>query len=247
MGTQWLRVPQQRPEASARLVCLPHAGGAAGFYAPWASRLDSSIELVSVAYPGRGDRMADEMYDDLALMSRHIAEAVLDQDDERPVALFGHSMGAPVALEVARVLQRAGRPAVHLFASGSRDGALPPPSSPPSEDPDVVVAQLVALGGTDPDLADDPAFRELVVPYVVGDTRLLHGYRMDPEPVLDCPVTAIVGDVDESADRRPWRSLTHAAYVERLVPGGHFYLDDDPPLAVLARAMAARTTKGPLG
>ena len=110
-------------------------------------------------------------------MSRHIAEAVLDQDDERPVALFGHSMGAPVALEVARVLQRAGRPAVHLFASGSRDGALPPPSSPPSEDPDVVVAQLVALGGTDPDLADDPAFRELVVPYVVGDTRLLHGYR----------------------------------------------------------------------
>lgn len=58
----WLRVYDAisgSPEV--RLVCFPHAGGTASSYAPWRGRLDDRIELVSVRYPGREDRLAEPM------------------------------------------------------------------------------------------------------------------------------------------------------------------------------------------
>ena len=42
-----------------------------------------------------------------------------------PYSLFGHSMGAFVAFEVAHALSRLGRPPAHLFVSAQRGPRLP--------------------------------------------------------------------------------------------------------------------------
>jgi surfactin synthase thioesterase subunit len=236
MNSEWLRVPLPRPGAGLRLVCLPHAGGSAGFFTGWANRVDPEVEIVSVAYPGRADRLLDDLCDDLVEMAADIAQAVVTADD-RPVALFGHSLGAVAALEVARALQSLGAPLVHLFASGSRNGDVEVSLTLPNEDPDDVIDELVRLGGTDPEIARDPAFRELIVPYVVGDVRMLHGYHMTPAPILDCDVTTIVGSDDADADRRPWSALTRGRFTEHDVLGGHFYLIDSPPFSVLSATL----------
>ncbi|MGW2126625.1 thioesterase II family protein, partial [Streptomyces sp. NPDC001758] len=49
-----------------------------------------------------------------------------------PLTLFGHSMGALVAFEVARRIERAGGRVDHLFVSGRRGPATdrPEPSHP---------------------------------------------------------------------------------------------------------------------
>jgi pyochelin biosynthetic protein PchC len=227
----WLDRPVPAPAARHRLICLPHAGGSAGFFRDWGAQLPD-FEVLAVRYPGRGERIAEPLPEDLTLLARDIAAALAASADDRPLVLFGHSMGAAVALETARALERSGIPVAHLFASGSRDGALPPTESGDDGDDEAVVSRLIALGGTGADAAADPLFTQLVLPAVRGDGKLFHSYSFTPDPPLSCPVTAIVGDRDEDADVRPWRGLT-PAFNEHIVAGGHFYLLDLRPFALL--------------
>lgn len=233
--TTWLQCAVPQPDAEQRLVCFPHAGGSASFFREWGRHLPDS-EVHAVRYPGRAERIHEEPPTDLVALAREVADAVEPLAD-RTLALFGHSMGAAVALETARALESRGVAVAHLFASGSRDGECPPPGSP-DDDPDAVTARLVALGGTDAELAADPAFRDLILPYVLADGRMFHGYAMSPEPLLRCPVTTIAGDADPDADRRPWHALTSGTFRERVVPGDHFYLVGAPPYGLLHASLA---------
>jgi surfactin synthase thioesterase subunit len=162
-----------------------------------------------------------------------VASAIQELADGPPIMLFGHSMGAVVALETARELEASGIELAFLWASGSREAPLPPSSDGDEESDDEVIARLLELGGTDAEMAADPVFRELILPYVRGDARMFHSYRMAGAPRLNCPIGAIVGDQDENADRRPWSQLTTSAFLETIVPGGHFYLTTSPPVGLL--------------
>lgn len=225
------------PEARVRLVCFPHAGGSASFFRDWGEGLPG-IEVHAVCYPGRAERIAEPPPTDLRRLAQEIADAVTPLAD-RPVALFGHSMGAPVALETAAALEARGIQPVRLFASGSRNAPYPSAGARQDEEDDAaVVEQLLTLGGTDPELAADPEFQELVLPYVRADGSMFHAYVPEPDLSVRCPVTTITGDADEDADLRPWAELTRGALEEHGVAGDHFYLVAAPPHALIRRSLA---------
>lgn len=232
----WLHRAVPRDDPRTRLICFPHAGGVASFFHGWGERL-GDVEIHAVRYPGRAERIAEPPATDLREMADAIAEAVVPLAD-RPVALFGHSLGAVVALETARSLEARGVAVAHLVVSGSKEGPLPAPDEPDAdEDDDATILRLLELGGTPPELAADPDFQELVLPYVRADGRMFHDYEHRAEPALRCPVTAIAGDVDVDADRRPWTELT-PVFREHVVQGDHFYLIAEPPYALVADILA---------
>ncbi|MEK8172459.1 alpha/beta fold hydrolase [Streptomyces sp. M19] len=113
------------PDCAVRLVCLPHAGGSASFFFPVATALAPTVEVLAVQYPGRQTRRHEPGIDNIPDYADQIFAALRHLDD-RPLALFGHSMGAVLAYEVALRMREAGLPdPVRLFASGRR--ALPVP------------------------------------------------------------------------------------------------------------------------
>lgn len=230
-----------RRDTASRLVCFPHAGGSASFFSGWDALLPD-VEVHAVRYPGRAERISEPCATDLRALAASIAEAIGEAGWAAPVALFGHSLGAVIALETARALDGMGRPAAHLFASGSRDAALPEQAlgDEDAEDDDDVAIQLLELGGTPRELTTDPEFLELVLPYVQADTRLFHSYQHRASPVLSCQVTTITGNKDMHSDRRPWRELT-GSLTEHLVPGNHFYLLDRPPADLIAATVGRFT------
>ena len=199
------------------------------------------MEVHTVCYPGRAARIGDPPPTDLTAMAEEIAAAVESlTGDDLPVALFGHSMGAVVAFESARLLQARGIGPSHLYASGSRSPHFsrvrPGTSADVYDDPDAVTAQLLALGGTDAELLADAAFRDLVLPYVLGDFRMFDAYEYRPDPQLTCPVTAIVGDADpqvSTVQSAAWREVTDGPFRHLTVPGDHFYLAHEPPFPLL--------------
>lgn len=98
--SRWLTRDTARPEAGMRLVYFPHAEGSAGFYRSWGQSL-TEVEVHAVQYPGRADRLDEEPPHDLVRLAADIAEA-LEPLADLPLAFFGHSLGAPIALETAR-------------------------------------------------------------------------------------------------------------------------------------------------
>ncbi|TDD88945.1 thioesterase II family protein [Actinomadura rubrisoli] len=222
----WFRCAETRPWASMRLFCLPHAGGSAVFYRSWAKEVSPAVEVHAAQYPGRADRMADPFVTDAHQLARLLAGAMAPLMD-RPTALFGHSMGAVLAYEVARLLQERGSAPVHVFASGTRAPHDRGEDRVAGRDDDAVVAEIVGLGGTDAEALRDPELRELVLPYVRNDFALIEDYAHRPGTRLAVPITAIVGDSDPHVTEEQaaaWGEVTDGRFALKVLPGDHFYL-----------------------
>ncbi|SFP69316.1 Thioesterase domain-containing protein [Actinomadura madurae] len=223
----WLRRFLPRPDAGLRLICVPHGGGGAGAFLGWAELLPSAVELLAVQYPGRGDRLADPVPRAMAELVTELTDAIAAVAD-RPYALFGHSMGATVAYEVAQEARRRGLPGpVHLVASAREAPHDEKGGDVHRGGDDDLYAELLRLGGTAPDVLADPGLRAMIFACARGDYRLIETYRPLPLPPLDCPVTVFLGDRDpdltpDEAGR--WRHATWARTRLEVFPGDHFYL-----------------------
>src|SRR5438128_2174397 len=94
-------------DAVLRLFCFPCAGGTPLTYHTWNELLPSAIEVSAIQLPGRGFRAREEPCRDLETLARAAADGLRPFLDE-PFALFGHSLGALTAFELARELRRRG-------------------------------------------------------------------------------------------------------------------------------------------
>ncbi|MGP4050471.1 thioesterase II family protein [Streptomyces sp. 2A115] len=229
LAQEWLRSPRPRRRTRLRLVCFPHAGGSARFFYPWLRELPVGVELLAVQYPGRDDRLDEPVPARMDLLADPLAEAVAEVADV-PLVLFGHSMGASVAFEVARRLEGRSPGLVrHLFIS-----ARPAPFNTDAgngrpRDDDTLVRELARLGGTDSTLFDDPEIRATLLPAIRGDYRLIEAYRYRAGPPLTCATTAVVGSHDPEVPNRlaeGWQAATTGTFTLRVMQGGHFYLTD---------------------
>lgn len=223
----WLRRFHPTTRAGARLVCLPHAGGSASYFFPVSRALSPTVDVVAIQYPGRQDRRSEPCLESVADLADGIAEAVRPLTG-LPLSFFGHSLGATLAFEVARRLERDGLPVAGLFASGRRA-----PSRHRDErfhlcDDPGLLAEVRKLSGTAPQLLDDDEVIRMVLPAIRSDYRAAETYRYSPGPPLTCPVVALVGGDDPKVSREEaeaWADHTEGPFRLRVFPGGHFYLN----------------------
>jgi surfactin synthase thioesterase subunit len=230
MESRWLRRYAQRPGEGPRLICFPHAGGAASAYVPLSRALAPAVDVVAVQYPGRQERLREAPAASLTSLARSVADDLVTHlGTGRPYALFGHSMGAVVAYETARRLAELGeRAPVRLFLSGRGAPTPAPPGSDLVRGDEDLLARIRLLGGTATGVLDEPDLLEMVLPALRADYGALSTYRWVPGPQLSMPFTVLVGDadpvvtVDEAA---AWLRQCAVPGEFRTFPGGHFYLD----------------------
>ncbi|SCG46207.1 thioesterase II family protein [Micromonospora halophytica] len=226
---KWVRRFHPAPDCAARLVCLAHAGGSASFFHPVSKALAPEVEVLAVQYPGRQDRRHEPAVDNIADLADHIFDALRDLDD-RPLALFGHSMGAVLGYEVALRRQHAGLPSpAHLFVSGRRAPSRYRDERVHHLSDDRIVSELRALSGTQPAMLADPEVLEMILPAIRSDYHAIETYRHDPDRRLDCPVTVFTGASDPRVsidEARAWEEHTTGPTDLKVLPGGHFFLVD---------------------
>lgn len=207
----------------------------------------AGIEVCPVQLPGREQRHHEQPYSRISALVGALAD-VLGPYLDRPFALFGHSMGALVAYELARQLRREGRPGpAHLAVSAMRAPQLPDPEPPLHWLPDArLVERLRTINGTPPAMLDDPETLALYLPALRADLALVETYVHASEPPLDCPITAFGGDADATVPPdalAAWESRTQAGFALETLPGDHFFVNQSRTelLAALTRSLTGPT------
>lgn len=217
--------------AKRRLYCFPFAGGSAATYRTWPQSLPSGTEVAVLRFPGREPGSADAPLTSIEAMAAFAHTTILG-DGALPFALFGHSMGAAVAYEVASALERSGGPAPqHLFVSARQAPGVLPDREPIHRLPDdqFVDAIEARYGGIPPVVRNEPDLLRMYMGILRADVTAFETYVQLTDHRLACPVTAF-GGIDDThptpEQLAGWADVATGPVATHTFRGGHFYVNE---------------------
>jgi surfactin synthase thioesterase subunit len=212
-----------------QLFCFPYAGASAAIYRRWRAGLPAWIESHPVELPGHGRRFGEPLETSIAGIVAGVLPE-LRRHARGPFALFGHSLGALIAFEVAHALraERAGEPLM-VFASGTHAPSRWEREPDASIDTDAGLrAELARLDGTPGCVMSSPELMELTLPIVRADFQAGQRYRCAPTRRIGCAIHAIGGadDTTDEATLQAWGEHTTCEFARSVLPGGHFFIHE---------------------
>jgi medium-chain acyl-[acyl-carrier-protein] hydrolase len=210
-------------------VCVPYAGGGAAIFRAW--RL-ADAEILAARLPGRENRLREAPLRTIAEMADHLAEAARLFAEELPVALFGHSMGALVAFELARRLTASGAGPLLLIASASAAPSIGRDADPlHTLDDEQLIARLEeAFGDLPAEVKNSRELMQMILPLLRADLEADETYEYRSGEPLACPILVLAGTDEELDDEAlaGWSRETTGAVQVRRVAGDHFFIRTAP-------------------
>lgn len=218
-----------KPQAVFRLFCFPYAGAnAVTVFRPWSQKLPSTIEVCPVQLPGRGFRVSEPLLVNLVETVRQIGKAVVERLD-KPFAFFGHSMGALLAFELARLLRREwGITPQQLIVSGRMAPQIADPDPPTYDLPErEFFEDLQRRNGTPTEVFQHSELMKVILPILRADFKICQTYVYVEEPPLICPITVLGGLTDEVTreELERWKAQTTGRFRLHMLPGDHFFIN----------------------
>ena len=224
------------------LVCLPFAGAGTSFYRPWSADVDPGrLRIVPLQLPGRERRIDEDPQRDVnAAVDDLVAGLPGALAGARRVALFGHSLGAVLAYELAQRLTgisggrasdigASGIEVVRLFVSGSPTPDVRRERRATGLPDEEFLTRVAEFAGLRHEAMADPEMRGLILPMLRADIAMHENYvpgAGDPVPV---PILALRGSGDTlvTADEAlGWAKFTSRDFAYSELPGGHMYLTE---------------------
>ena len=248
---RWIASSTRATKPQLRVYCFSHAGRGASMYAQWRTALGPNVEVCPVQLPGREERFAEPPARRMRMLVDGFLEAVGRELASAPFALFGHSMGAALAYEVARQLREdparqprllivSGAQSPHANARRKRLHDLPEPR---------LLDELRRWNGTPERVLRDPELLEIVLPIIRADLEVLETYNVADDYLLRCDVLALAGTHDPSVSpiaMSHWRDYTRGAFDLHVVAGDHFFVNTNARAvqAIVAAALEKVSDRG---
>lgn len=212
-----------------RLFCLPYAGGSASAFLPWGQMAGEAMSVCPMEPPGRGTRFHEPLIRDPHEMVERIADALENHVQDRPYALFGHSLGGLLGFEVTRALRRRGLPLpMRLIISATMAPNVPRDDVWNEACTDTALLdRLEAYQGTPREVLQDKELMALLLPVIRADFSLLGRYRYQPEPPLPTPITVLAGRDDPHTHAEglsAWQAHTTHPLDAQWIEGDHFFI-----------------------
>ncbi len=221
-----LKCLTRRPMARIRLICVPHAGAGASIYRRWRDYLPEWIELYALQLPGREERLGQPPIQEWSDLQTACSK-LFGQNSTMPIAVFGHSLGALIAIEIARQIQLVAPKALQrVFLSGR---PAPEPEQFGLDIPnDITIFKnwMVERFGRFDEAMEDKEIADLMLPIMLNDVKLLNSYTCQNMEKLAVNVSIFLGLDDPSTspvNLKRWADITTGSSEFYEIPGGHLF------------------------
>jgi surfactin synthase thioesterase subunit len=197
-------------------------------YRNWPQSFPDTFDVQPVQLPGREHLFAEPLSTCWLDLVQKLG-AGLRANIDKPFVLFGHSMGAFLAAEIAAWLERqdAPRPAL-LVVSGHAGNWFGQCDEPGRQYSDEEVLRGAGVDERALDALAEPELRDIVLDVLRADYALCAGYAPSFRQ-LATPILALGGTEDPllPIDRvELWARRTTGSFRFRAFNGGHFFLRD---------------------
>lgn len=216
-----------------KLITLPHAGGLGNFYRPLKALEREALSVINYEYPGHGSRFREELFTDAKSAVKLVYDELFKDDDDEKVILFGHSMGAFLAEELAVELQKNGREDIlsGIIVSAALPCSYYKPCGVDLRSHDAVTAYLEKLGGTASVITHNKTFMELYMKVVTSDLGLFDTYDFRlPDKPFSCFLKVLYACDDKYiapiSAMSEWSAFSENYLGAEIYTGGHFYISE---------------------
>jgi pyochelin biosynthesis protein PchC len=243
----WL-FPLRKVDASprARLLVFPYAAAGPTALRPVLTGLPDQVELLGVALPGRERRFGEPP----ATALNEIVDAVateLAATEPLPTCVFGHCMGAALALVLALAQAQLCRGAV---VSGCNPPGVRRSATPAMTDTEIIEF-LDAAGNTAPQLLEDAFWRNKLIELFRSDAELGgQAAQVVEAGLLSQDLLVLGGAHDPYVDAGgldAWAARTSGQCDVLVLPGDHFFVIDPRNIPVVASALGDLVAGAPVG
>jgi len=214
-----------------RLFCIPYAGGSAAVYYTWKKYLNTNIELYPIELSGRGRRMNVPIYNNIREAVDDIYELIKNNLDDKPYALFGHSMGCCLVFELYyKIIESNHQSAKHVFFSGRSapgDGLDKEYTHllPDNE----FIREVYSLGGMKEEFFKDEILKDVFLPILRADYKIIETYEYTKKKSkLCCNISVLTGIQDKLTKRAnisSWSTYTNNECYFYEFNEGHFFIN----------------------
>lgn len=217
------------------LFCLPYAGGGSAIFHDWKEYLKDVATVKPLLLPGRERRINEIPPDNTQDLALNIFQE-MSLGLEEPWAIFGHSMGASLAWEIAVIADKHNHiqnPKL-LITSGRASPDLERLKKPIHSLPNgEFIEKLKELGGTPKAVLDNQEMMDLLLPILRGDFKRSETWEPTSHILQSTPILSFGGTKDDESTLNritPWASYTKSWHKNCLIPGGHFYISEQRAL-----------------
>lgn len=219
-----------------KLICFPYAGGDVSVFSDWQRVLSEVAIVFPIQLPGRGRAYATPPYSSITSLIKYLFEQNSQIFDDE-VVLFGHSMGALIAFEVAREMVRRRQGSVRrLIVSAHRAPQHPGRERMLHSLPDdELKATLLEMGGTSSEILQNNELMNIFLPILRADFMLCETYVSTKSNLLECPISMYAGSDDASCTGNSmlgWQYQTAGSFKLEMVKGGHFFINENAPALI---------------
>ncbi|WP_310598895.1 alpha/beta fold hydrolase [Desulfobulbus sp.] len=234
--TSWIFPQPLGSEPDFRLFCFPYAGGGASIFRQWQEHLPVGVQVCGVQLPGRENRITEAPHTDLRLLVEQMFAGLLPFLN-KPFAFFGHSLGAKLAFELARLLRKKHQPQPrHLFVAGSRAPHLREPRPLHQLPEHVFIEELRRYEATPEVLLANKELMAFYLPLLRADFTVDETYVYAEEAPLPCPLTVYGGLADKEVaqeELEAWQRHSTGIFCCRMFAGNHFFIKSAQDLVLV--------------
>ncbi|WP_052360695.1 thioesterase II family protein [Oceanobacillus manasiensis] len=215
------------------LFCIPYAGGSASaIYGKWAQELAPIINLMPLELAGHGKRMSEPFHSNINGVVEDLLKNMRNRIQDRPYAIYAHSMGTIIAYELVVAICTAGLPQPHaLFLSGRQppDYQYVNKNFHKMSEKDFL-QEIKDIGGTPEKFFNSQELIDAFLPILRDDYRIIENYSfLDRKIIFDSDIVFFYSDNDDLVNKPGiinWERFTKKSFEYYEFNGGHFFLNE---------------------
>lgn len=211
-----------------QLFLLHFAGGNCYSFQFLTSRL-KDFDVVPLELPGRGRRLKENLLKEFDQAAGDIFNQVMEKLTSDNFLIYGHSMGAYLALRITNMLAEKEKFPICLFVSGNAGPDVRENKNRYLLAHDDFIAELKKLGGVPPEFTENKELFDFFEPILRADFEIAERNNMKDEQPVSVPLYAMMGSEELHVDKiANWARFTLLEFDYEVLPGDHFFIYDHP-------------------
>lgn len=226
-----------------QLFLLHFAGGSSYSY-DFIKPYLHDFEIIQLELPGRGRRMDEALILDFNVAAQDLFQQILKRITSASFFVYGHSMGAYLALKIVSMLEKVNKRASYLIVSGNAGPGINEPVKRYLLDKHEFRKELKRIGGIPNEFFSNVELLEFYEPILRADFQISEEGDFNDVLPVNTPLFAIMGDEEEKVKKiSNWANFTKLNFDYHIFPGDHFFIREQPAgIADILRNCKKKTT-----